>query len=235
MPDTVPATQPTNTRRPADSIPVSPPTLRPADAPAWARPIDGTDHADGKLAYLTRIEAAALAAFTEVIIVPPEGLERAVPPRDVVRSIDRFLAINRSIMRHQIRLATFILTWWPLTRFKPPFWMMSYAARRRFVSVFPSGKGFVMSRLAKLKNLILVNYYSDPRTNLHTRYAPFEQRRPIGRAVRELIAKRDGVEPADPSAFAPACGLQTGEALEGVSKDKVLTDHGIDPQVQSLG
>jgi hypothetical protein len=164
--------------------------LPPIDAPAQTRPTDTDAKGRPKLRYLSRLQWRIASKLAEALVRPPND-EYAIPPTDVGLNIDRYLAASRSPMRLQIRAALLLLNVWPtLTGLRRPFIWMSLPARRKWTDRFLHNRGLLMPKLAKLKNLIFLNYYTDPRTDAHTGFSQVLDRDPEFAQVRDELRKQ---------------------------------------------
>ena len=135
-----------------------------------------------QLAYLSPLEYRSLIALAEALIV---GEDEKVPPEDMARNADRYLASFRAKTKWIFRLVLVGMEIYPLLSLHPPLSMMDPWSRRQFleqrfyrgVSILP---GFwrtitqVMIRIAK--QIAYLGYYNDPRTFESVGYVPFEER-----------------------------------------------------------
>jgi choline dehydrogenase-like flavoprotein len=83
-----------------------------------------------RLRYLHPIGFHALASLAEVLI---EGRREAVPPAQVARNVDEYLADLRARSKGLVQLALIALSLWPLLTARPPLPALSPESRKRFL------------------------------------------------------------------------------------------------------
>ncbi|MGE0432351.1 MAG: hypothetical protein AB7S36_08835 [Planctomycetota bacterium] len=163
--------------------------LSPADAPSQSRPDDWDERGRPRLRYFTRAEYDILTKLTETLIVPP-GDNFAIPPKQAAMNVDRYLATMHTPMRLQIRIALHLLNLWTMTSLRLPFRWMSLRARRAWARRFERNRGMVVTKLLKLKNLVYLNYYGDPGTDVVTGYNLIYDRDPSSKDLRRFVRSR---------------------------------------------
>ena len=193
------------TEDPARHVPAAVPSetplhrLSPVDAPAQARPDDW--HRGGvrpRLRFFWPVEFHIATALADALIVPPPGQGPAIRPDEVALNVDRYLAAAYTPMTLQIRVGLRALNLLPVFSGNLPFRFMSSTARRAWCRRFRTNRGLLVPKVAKLKSLIYLGYYSDPRTDHETGYATVLERetlvfREARRLMREKIWKTRGV------------------------------------------
>jgi choline dehydrogenase-like flavoprotein len=134
------------------------------------------------LRYLWPAEHATLAAVADAILTHP-----VVPPDEIATAIDHYWASLDIGYKRRLRLAILVTCLLPLPFLRPPFPLMTRAARYRFLQRYfvldvatRSELGFlrrtVQSALRFPMQLVYMGYYRDRRTFPVTGYVPFSQR-----------------------------------------------------------
>ena len=82
------------------------------------------------LRYLHPLAFLSLAALADVLI---EGKREVVPPRQVARNVDGYLADLRASRKRDVQLALIVLCVWPLLTARPPLPLLAPATRKRFL------------------------------------------------------------------------------------------------------
>lgn len=134
-----------------------------------------------RLAYLSRAEARTLAAIAEVV-VPGTG----VPPDDVARNVDRYMASFRARRKWIVRAALIALEYYPLLSLRAPLSKLDPEARvtlirerferdvaRRRILI---GRELVRAIIRLGQQLAFLGCYGDPRSFQTTGYVPFSRR-----------------------------------------------------------
>ncbi len=161
------------------------PRLAPVDAPAQSRPEDWRSNGRPRLRFFRPVEFSILAALAEALIAPPEGQQPALRPEEIALNVDRYLGASRSPMRVQIRLGLRVLNLLSLASGKPPFRFMGASARRAWCRRFTTNRGLLVPKVAKLKSLVYLGYYTDPRSDEQTGYETvLERNTPLFRETR---------------------------------------------------
>lgn len=127
-----------------------------------------------------------LEAFAEVIIEGPlaaekqrdsDGITEVVTPQAVAMNVDRYLSRVHSPRKLSAMISLLFVT------FLRPLWglhlsmsRMGYLERRQFIEyVFRRGRG-IYRPMIQIKQLIVLGYYSDPRTYSQVGFEPFPKR-----------------------------------------------------------
>jgi choline dehydrogenase-like flavoprotein len=142
------------------------------------------------LRYLGPGEFLTLAALSEALI---DG-ELAVPPLEVARNTDAYLADFEAQGKWRIRLALIALSFVPLLTLRPPFPELSCEARRKFLE-----RGFVksvrrrrlpaplrvaqQSMLRAAAQMAYIGYYRDERSYAECGYRPAAERPELARRL----------------------------------------------------
>ena len=145
-----------------------------------------------RLRYLGPGEFATLAALSEVLI---DG-DLAVPPDEVARNTDHYLADFDAQGKWRIRLALLALTFVPLLTLRPPFAEMDASSRaaflrRRFVTSVTRRwlpewlRVAQQSMIRAAAQMSYIGYYRDPRSYAECGYRPPERRPEIARRLAE--------------------------------------------------
>ena len=82
------------------------------------------------LRYLHPVAFLSLAALADVLI---EGKREVVPPRQVARNVDGYLADLRASRKRDVQVALIVLCVWPLLTARPPLPLLAPATRKRFL------------------------------------------------------------------------------------------------------
>jgi choline dehydrogenase-like flavoprotein len=136
------------------------------------------------LRYLGNAEFLTLMALAEVLVLVDND---ALTPQEVATNVDRYLASFEARGKWRVRLALFALAFYPLVTLRPPFSMMSPAARKRFVEKrFLSGvwerrmpgplRTLVQSMIRAAQQLAFIGFYGDERGAATTGYERFSKR-----------------------------------------------------------
>ena len=142
------------------------------------------DRARYGLKYLNPVEFRALKAAADAIIL---GNNEAIPPEDVARNVDRYLASFKARRKFITKLALTASEFYPLLFFRLP---LSYIPRNeRFVflrdhfyqvvalRLFPKGlRMWIQGMIRILSQLSYLGYYADERSFPTVGYVKFSQR-----------------------------------------------------------
>ena len=153
----------------------------------WAGAVRGRHN----LRYLHPVAFVALVALADVLIA---GQREVVPPEEVARNVDNYLADLKARGKARVQLALVALAVWPLLTLRPPLAMLAPDTRKRFLE-----KRFVeevagrraFRPLRPLLQIVIrtgaqmsyLGYYGDRRAWADIGYTPFQTRRG-GRAAR---------------------------------------------------
>ena len=83
-----------------------------------------------RLRYLDPLAFHTLTALAEVLI---EGEQEAVPPREVARNVDGYLADLESSGKGRVKAALIVLGLWPLLTARPPLPLLAADTRKAFL------------------------------------------------------------------------------------------------------
>jgi choline dehydrogenase-like flavoprotein len=136
------------------------------------------------LRYLNPVAFVALAALAEVLI---EGRREVVPPKEVARNVDGYLADLKASTKGQVQLALTVLAIWPLLTLRPPLAVLSPDIRKRFLEkrfveeiserrVFRPIRRYVQALIRTGSQMSYLGYYGDRRSWDEIGYTPFERR-----------------------------------------------------------
>jgi choline dehydrogenase-like flavoprotein len=204
------------------------------------------------LRYLGTGEFLTLAAVAEVLI---DG-DLAVPPLEVARNTDRYLADFDAQGKWRIRLALLALSVVPLLFLRAPFGLMSPEARRaflerRFVRSVSGRRQPEWLRVAQQSmiraaaQMSYLGYYRDPRSYAECGYRPPERRPELEERLRRSPRRRarplhcllpgnvdDGLVSADVLIVGSGAGGATlAEGLLARGREVLLVERGphVDP------
>jgi choline dehydrogenase-like flavoprotein len=136
-----------------------------------------------RLTYLWPLPYRALLAAAEVLVTDPE---QRVPPAEIARRVETFLASFRAHRRWLYRIALSGIQLLPLLTLRAPFSQLDRDTRRAYLEKrFERGIG--QSRISFLKHLkqitvrialqlVYAGYYGDARSNSLTGYVKFSDR-----------------------------------------------------------
>ncbi len=129
--------------------------------------------------FLSKKERRTVEAFAEIFI---EGADEAIPPRDIMWNVDRYLERIESNRTQSLKMVLFIIEHLLPRRsfpfFRPPFSKMKPAKRKRFIEKTlqnPRNRGLLRD-LAKIRTLFIAGYYGDPRVYPSIRFVPVPDR-----------------------------------------------------------
>ena len=136
------------------------------------------------LRYLSGFEFSTLMAMAEVL-TPDET--RRVPPLDVAKRADTYLASFTARGKWKVRIALLGLTIYPILSLRPPFSMMNPRRRLEFVEgrfiaavskrrLLAPLRTTVQAMIRAPQQLAFLGYYEDPRAAEACGYVPFSQR-----------------------------------------------------------
>jgi choline dehydrogenase-like flavoprotein len=137
------------------------------------------------LRYLHPIAFLGLSALAEVFV---EGRAEAVPPEDVARNVDRYLADLKASTKWRVQAALIALCLWPLLTLRPPLPALSPATRKRFLQrrlidevaerrTFAPIRPAIEALIRTGAQMSYLGYYGDRRAWDAIGYAPFQHRR----------------------------------------------------------
>jgi choline dehydrogenase-like flavoprotein len=140
------------------------------------------------LRYLNPIAFQALDALAEVLV---EGRDKAIPPEQVARNVDGYLADLDSKSKGRVRLALTVLALWPLLTARPPLAMLAPDTRRKYLKkrfvdeigkrrVWRPIRPFLQALIRTGSQMSYLGYYGDRRTWDSIGYTVFSKR-PGGR------------------------------------------------------
>ncbi len=137
-----------------------------------------------QLQYFTVGQFRTLEAIAEVVI---EGEKELVPPNEIARNVDGYMARFLAKTKWVSKLALMGIEYFPLLFFKPPISYMQVFDRKRFLQrhfyqhvtlhLTPKFIRFAIQGVIRLaKQLCYMGYYNDKRTFESIGYIPFSQR-----------------------------------------------------------
>jgi choline dehydrogenase-like flavoprotein len=140
------------------------------------------------LRYLDPLAFLTLTALAEVLI---EGDEEVIPPREVARNVDGYLADLDSTGKGRVRLALIVLGLWPLLTARPPLATLAPDTRKAFLKkrfvdeiaerrVWAPLRPVVQALIRTGAQMSYLGYYGDRRSWDSIGYTPFRHR-PAGR------------------------------------------------------
>jgi choline dehydrogenase-like flavoprotein len=134
------------------------------------------------LSYLSPMQFRALVALAEALV---DGKDEQLPPEDIARHVDRYLAAFRARMKWIFKLVLTSMQLYPLLTLQPPLTVMEPADRYRFlkrrfyteISLVPRLWRFLVKGMIRVaKQMAYLGYYNDPRTFASVGYVRFSQR-----------------------------------------------------------
>jgi choline dehydrogenase-like flavoprotein len=134
------------------------------------------------LSYLSPMQFRALVALSEALIY---GKDEQLPPADIARNVDNYLAAFRARMKWLFKLVLTGMQLYPLLTLQPPLTVMRPADRRRFLErrfytdlrLVPKFWRFLVKAMIRVaKQLAYLGYYNDARTFAAVGYVPFSRR-----------------------------------------------------------
>ncbi len=170
---------------------IHPRRMLPSAAPAQTR-TKFDKHGEPILYYFSRREFKLLTLLAELFITPTDGVYH-VPCEDVAFNIDRFIALNRSTVRFFVRVLLFLWQIHTIFFFKPPFSWLGKETQKKYVRrIFKNARGFIAFQLSKIKQLIYLGYYTDPRSDVQTGFKAFNETAREAAIIRaEMLAQRE--------------------------------------------
>jgi choline dehydrogenase-like flavoprotein len=161
------------------------------------------------LKFLHPVAFLSLIALSEVLI---EGEHEAVPPRDIARNVDGYLARLDARGKGRVQLALLGLCVWPVLTARPPLPALDPRRRKRFLErrfladvserrTFAPLRPIVRTMIRVGSQMSYLGYYGDRRSWPTVGYTPFRDR-PGGRAPTDS----DRPEPALGSLTQPPAG-----------------------------
>ncbi|HET8756189.1 MAG TPA: GMC family oxidoreductase [Solirubrobacteraceae bacterium] len=144
------------------------------------------------LRYLHPVAFLSLVAIAEVMI---EGRREVVPPEEVARNVDDYLAELKARDKARVQLALVALGLWPLLTLRPPLPVLAPATRKRYLEkrfldevaerrVFRPLRPIVQVLIRTGAQMSYLGYYGDRRAWADIGYTPFAKREPNGRPAR---------------------------------------------------
>jgi choline dehydrogenase-like flavoprotein len=172
-----------------------------------------------ELRYLNPVAFVALGALAEVLI---EGEEEVVPPDEIARNVDRYLAALEADTKGQVHFALTVLGIWPMVTLRPPLPVLSPPGRKRFLKkrfVEPIGerrvlrpvRPYIQALIRTGTQMSYLGYYGDCRVWDSIGYTPFK--------------RRSGGRPPDPSDH-PEPSLSTLKAPPRDRRDTIVVGSG---------
>lgn len=161
------------------------------------------------LRFLPPCAFRALMALAEILVLRGD---REIAPAEVGARVDQYLSGFRARTKWKIWAAFVALAYVPLLALRPPFYVMSFAMRERWIKDrFPHGRrDWLLPRpirdvrsafIRTAQQFCFFGYYGDPRAAERVGYVPFSQLR---HDYQELLHKADSsrrrvkcMEPAD--------------------------------------
>jgi choline dehydrogenase-like flavoprotein len=136
------------------------------------------------LRYLNPLAFSTLTALADVLVLGPD---EALPPEDVARNVDGYLAGLEASGKSRVQLALTALTFWPLLTLQLPLAAMSPARRvayleRRFLegvtrrTVLRPLRPSVQAMIRVASQMTYLGYYGDERSWPALGYEPFSKR-----------------------------------------------------------
>jgi hypothetical protein len=122
---------------------------------------------------LAESEYRTLVAITEVLLPGPT---REVPPDEVADNVEAFLIRGRSRRAWRIRALLHLIEWLPVVVHARPFSHLTLDERRALVEKrYVDGSG-LWGICAKVRYLVLLGAYGDPRMHVATGFVPVSKR-----------------------------------------------------------
>jgi len=142
------------------------------------------DRARYALLYFSPLQFRVLTALADVVVA---GKDELVPPQDVARNVDGYLARFDSKTKWIMKAVLIGIQIYPLLSLKPPFSYLSAEDRTRFLRkrfyrdvtrrLVPEFWRTIVQGMIRMGNqLSYIGYYNDPRTFESVGYVPFSQR-----------------------------------------------------------
>jgi choline dehydrogenase-like flavoprotein len=136
------------------------------------------------LRYLHPVAFLSLVALAEVLI---EGRREVVPPEEIARNVDGYLAELEAGEKTRVQQALIALGVWPLLTLRPPLPVLGPGARKRFLEKRFLAEGAAPGGFGPLRRLIQViirtgaqmsylGYYGDRRAWADVGYTPYASR-----------------------------------------------------------
>jgi hypothetical protein len=123
---------------------------------------------------LSHAERATLVAVADVLV---DARAHGMTADDVADNVETFLCVGRSRRAWRVRLLLRAIELSSLPRFARPFRRLSREERRVVVLEDWASGGRVGRLCAKVKNLVILGTYGDPRAAAKTGYVPVDRRR----------------------------------------------------------
>ena len=136
------------------------------------------------LRYLNPVAFLGLAALAEVVI---EGEREVIPPEQVARNVDGYLADLHASSKARVQLALAALCVWPILTARPPLPLLAPDTRKRFLKkrfveeigerrVFRPIRPVVQALIRTGSQMAYLGYYGDPDSWDSIGYATFQRR-----------------------------------------------------------
>jgi choline dehydrogenase-like flavoprotein len=136
------------------------------------------------LRYLNPVAFASLKALGEVLI---EGEREVVPPRDIARNVDDYLARLEARGKAKVQLGLSALALWPLATAKPPLPVLHPVVRRKFLErrfIGEVAKRRTIEPIRRIRQAAIrlgsqmtyLGYYGDRRSWPAIGYTPYRAR-----------------------------------------------------------
>jgi hypothetical protein len=123
---------------------------------------------------LAESEYRTLVAITEVLFPTPA---REIPPEEVADNVEAFLIRGRSRRAWRIRPLLHLIEWLPVVVHGKPLTHLTLDERRKLVETrYVDGAG-LWAICAKVRYLVLLGAYGDPRMHVATDFVPVSKRR----------------------------------------------------------
>ena len=137
-----------------------------------------------RLRYLDPLAFLTLAALAEVLI---EGENEVIPPREVARNVDGYLADLDSTGKGRVRMALIVLGLWPLLTARPPLATLAPDTRKAFLKkrfvdeiaerrVWAPMRPAVQALIRTGSQMSYLGYYGDRRSWDSIGYTTYEHR-----------------------------------------------------------
>jgi choline dehydrogenase-like flavoprotein len=172
-----------------------------------------------RLRYLHPLAFLSLVAIAEVMI---EGKREVVPPEDVARNVDDYLADLRARDKARVQLALAVLGLWPMLTLRPPLPVLAPESRKAFLQkrfldevtdrrVFRPLRPIVQVLVRTGAQMSYLGYYGDRRAWDDVGYTPFAAREPHGRPA----TPEDPPEPPLRTLTVPPRGVHDDTVIVG--------------------
>jgi hypothetical protein len=123
---------------------------------------------------LSRSEFATLVRTAEVLM---EDAPADVSPEDIAKNVEQFLIDGRSRRAWRVRILLRVIELAPVPHFGRRFSRLTSRERRAFILENWVAGGRLGRICGKVKNLVVLGAYGDPRAAARTGYVPVHRRR----------------------------------------------------------